>query len=309
MALRMLMILGVALLPGCLAPRFEVKTHIEKDTGKPVARNGPKFGELISSPGQVVAKHPQPDIVTSEPASLWPVRKDEVVVEPIRTSWPPLLSQAPAADPPLVLALRDYLEGRTDKAIERIKDLSPANQELLLRLFPALVQASKTDLNRNATDAALLGSQLDAASDAAARLAPIKIRKACYVARVMQFGVYDPVPEKHVFLPGGSGVLYLELQNVPSVPAELPAGGKGFVTKLSCSHTLLDDAGKAAGPPRKFEHAEFTRSQVRDYFLKFEFDVPAAPGRYTLVIEVSDGPKRTTRHQVELRVGTSSQVP
>ena len=138
-------------------------------------------------------------------------------------------------EPALVLALRDYMEGRTDKAIERIKDLDPANLEILLRLMPAVALAYKADLSgRTPSDAAVLASQLEAAADAAAKLTPLKIRKACFVWRVAQFGVYEPVPENHPFLPGGSGVLYLELQNAPSLPTdELPAGGKGFVTRLA----------------------------------------------------------------------------
>ena len=143
------------------------------------------------------------------------------------------------------------------------------------------------------------------AAEAAAKLCPLKIRKSCFVLQVFQFGVYEPIRPQHVFLPGGCGVLYLELQNAPSLPAELPAGGKGFVTRLSGSTSWLDSEGKPFGTSKPLEHTEYTRSPVRDYFLKIEFDVPSLPGNYTLAVELFDpATKRKARQAVELKVGS-----
>ena len=86
--------------------------------------------------------------------------------------------------------------------------------------------------------------------------------------------------------------------------ADLPAGGKGYVTRLACSHCLADAEGRPLGAARKFDHAEFSRSPVKDFFLKIEFDVPQQPGVYSLVVDVIDpATKRKARQQIELKVG------
>lgn len=292
MRFRSILWLMLAALAGCVSPRVVVNPPQDAAKKPPTTR----FGELITVPGQYVAKNP-----TAPPndEALFTPRTDAVKpTEHIST----LLTPSPAVDPPLVAAFRDYLEGRTDKAVERIKDLEPANQEMILRLFPALKHASKADL-RSPGDAAMLGSQLAAAMEATARLSPMTIRKACFVWRVLQFGVFDPVPEKHPFLPGGAGVLYLELQNAPSVAARIPAGGNGYVTRLECSYQLNDTEGKPIAPIKTQPHTEYTRSPVRDYFLKIEFEVPPQPGNYTLVVELKDpATNRRVRHAAELVV-------
>lgn len=302
-----LLVVVAGLAIGCMPTRVVVNGPGRKS--EPEAPRPGRFGEYanITEPGQFIVKaagSAQPAVVES--ASLWPARSEEPAAAAPRPDLAPLLAPAPS-ESQLVQAVRDYCDGRTDKALERINDLDPANQEIVLRLLPALVHATKADLSgRSPLDAAVLASQLEAAVDAAQRRSPLRIRKGCFAWRVTQFGVYDPVPDSHPFLPGGSGMLYIELQNVPSMPAELPAGGQGFVTKLACSMQLLDVEGKPVVPPRTFDHAEFTRSPVRDYFLKLEFDVPAEPGRYALVVEITDPAQRKARHQAELIVKRSA---
>lgn len=277
---------------GCVSPR--VVMNPPKDEAKKPPATG--FGELITVPGKFVAKNP-----TAPPndSVFFPQKTDAVkATEHIST----LLTPSPAVDQPLVAAFRDYCEGRTDKAAERIKGLDATNQEMILRLFPALKHAGKADLH-SPSEAAMLGSQLAAASETTARLSPMAIRKACFVWRVLQFGVYDPVPERHPFLPGGAGVLYLELQNAPSLPTKIPAGGSGYVTRLECSYQINNAEGQSFVPIRMQPHTEYTRSPIRDYFLKIEFEVPSQPGNYTLVVELKDpANNRRIKHSAELVV-------
>ena len=55
----------------------------------------------------------------------------------------------------------------------------------------------------------------------------------------------------------------------------------------------------------RFERTDFSRSPVRDYFLKYRFPVPPLPGAYTVTVEVRDATgQRTARSRpVEFRVG------
>lgn len=294
MPIRFALVLTAASLVGCISPRIAVNPPADKSTAsKPVAR----FGELVSRPGDVVRKSPTPQ--PAPPDAIFPVKTEEHA-EPITTHLAPLLSPAPAPDPPLVLALRDTLEGRADKAAERLAGLGASHRQIASHLLTALVQTSQ---NTGPLEASLLTKHIDAASEIAGRLAPLKIRKACLVWRVDQFGVYEPVPDSHVFLPGGTGLLYLELANAPSVATELPAGGSGYVTRLECSHVLSVDGQPVAGN-KSAPHAEYTRSPVRDYFLKIEFAVPQTPGRYILAVELTDpATQRKAREQVEVKVG------
>lgn len=291
---RVALVLTVACLTGCISPRIAVHPRDDQSiVSKPTAR----FGELVSRPGDVVRKSPASP--PAPPDAIFPVKTEEHA-EPITANLTPLLSPAPAPDPPLVLALRDSLEGRADKAADRLAGLGPSHRQIALNLLTALVQTTQT---AGPLDASLLTKQLEAASEAAGRLAPLKIRKVCLVWRVDQFGVYEPVPDSHVFLPGGTGLLYLELANAPSVATELPSGGSGFVTRLECSHVLSVDGQPVAGN-KSAPHAEYTRSPVRDYFLKIEFAVPQSPGRYILSVELTDpATQRKAREQVEVKVG------
>ncbi|CAN5532280.1 hypothetical protein BH11PLA2_BH11PLA2_39230 [soil metagenome] len=300
-------------LPGCVSPQVVVNATNEKAVAK---RSEPaaKFGEYITAPGQVMALHGQElPAVDSPGTAFWPTsvkteQPTETLIQPQAYSAKksePIKFTATTGEPPLMAAMRAYLDGRTDVAAERLNCFEPANQQLIMTTMTAMAHACRADLSgRNPADTAMLGSQYEAASDAAAKYAPLKVRKACFVWRVSQFGVYDPVPEKHPFLPGGSGVLYLELQNAPSQAAALPAGGPGFVTRLECSLQLTGSDGKPVGAVKTFPYAEYTRSPVRDYFLKIEFDVPSNPGPYTLVVDVRDpATSRKTRHAVDLTVG------
>jgi hypothetical protein len=103
-------------------------------------------------------------------------------------------------------------------------------------------------------------------------------------------------------------VLYAEVENAPSDPTQHPGGGDGFVTRLNCELELLDAAGKAlakftpANVP-DMAVADYTRSRLKDVFLRMQFQVPKVPGAYTLVFDVRDpATGRAVRKAVEFRV-------
>src|SRR5205807_2475854 len=129
-------------------------------------------------------------------------------------------------DPPLVAAVRAYLDNRPDLAVEHLRGLDPPNQELLLRLLPAVALARTANL-KDPVATRVLAEQVGSAADAVARAAPLRVGKACFVWQVKQFGVFDPLPPGHQYLPGGMAVLYAEVENAPSEPTSHPGGGDG----------------------------------------------------------------------------------
>jgi hypothetical protein len=217
------------------------------------------------------------------------------------------LSPPPPPDPPLVAAVRAYLDNRPDRAVEHLRQLAPKNQELLLRLLPAVAHAGSADL-ADPTAATDLAAKTGAAADAVARVAPLGIGKAAFVDHVKQYGVYAPLPAGYGFLPGGTAVLYVELDNAPSEVTPHPGGGDGFVTRLNCELRIRDAAGKllAKYDPanvRDMAVADFTRSRLHDVFLRLSFQVPAAPGAYAAEFTVQDpATGRTARKVVEFAV-------
>jgi hypothetical protein len=288
---------------GCVSPQVVVTAPPQAQKSPP-PRDGATFGAYVSVPGTVTPLHGQVLPKSDVPVTMWP---DRVVERPTETLIQPQ-AYAPRrtekltpTESPVVLAVRAYLDGRTDVAANHLQTLSPANQQAVMTLLPALATAGRNDLT---ADAALFSSQVEGAAEAAAKAAPLKIRKACYVSKVMQYGVYSGVPESHVFLPGGGGVLYLELQNPPSVATPTPSDGPGYVTRLECALHVQTADGKAVTQGVMYPSVEYTLSPVRDYFLKVEFAVPREPGAYTVVVDVRDpANNRKARHAVPMRVG------
>lgn len=305
---------GLTILPGCLVvpatishtPSEHPQTATRPATGESFATH-----QNITRPGEVIRVHETSTAQTTIPLPMIP---DLPSTTPVEAVLPPsvpdsriALSTPPPPDPPLVAAVRDYLENRPDRAVEHLRGLEPANQDLLLRLLPAVAHAQQARLN-DPSDAGDLAIKVEAAAEAVARLAPLRVTKACFVERVKQFGVYDALPAGYAFLPGGTVLLYVELQNAPSDPTPHPSGGDGYVTRLNCELRLRDAAGEllAGYDPetvRGMKVNDFTRSQLRDVFLVSRFQVPQTPGTYTVEFIVRDPANgRTARKVIELLV-------
>jgi hypothetical protein len=302
---------GLALLPGCVViPAAGDSPTQNKTAGaNPAAR--PRFAEYITAPGQRIAPN---DTTVQQPGGEEPHRPVPIEsavaatgsVQPPTPEPRPELAPPPV-DPPLVAAVRAYLDSRPDLAVEHLRGFDPPNQELLRRLLPAVALARNADLKDPAAVRAI-ADQVGSATDAVARTAPLRIGKACFVWQVKQFGVYDPLPPGHQYLPGGMAVLYAEVENAPSDPTPHPGGGDGYVTRLTCELELLDAAGRSlakytpANVP-DMAVADYTRSRLKDVFLRMQFQVPKAPGAYALVFDVRDpATGRAVRKAVEFRV-------
>lgn len=257
------------------------------------------------------------------PGEYVPLRADEsdavpvaiptVEVPPAAVAPEPLPSLAPRVDPPLVAAVREYVNDRPDLAIAHLKGLDAANQELLLQLIPVVVRAGQAPLSKASPhDVGVMAGEVEGAHAALAARSPLFVENVCFCRSVRNYGRYDPFPERHAYRPGALVWLYTEVRNVPSEPADA-SGVAGYVTKLVCSLQVMDAAGNVVPmpdpvtrqpvPALRDTKEDFTRSPVRDYFIAFKLPVPPTPGEYTVRFEVRD-PKsgRAVSKPVSLRV-------
>lgn len=317
---------GLLALPACSLPRFFRHDPPAAPPPPESVRKASEFKPL--SPGERISKSdvvviaPKVSAHPAESSIPPPAPVPANAVPPHELPTNPLLDQGkrgPRPDSPLVAAVRAHLENQYASAVGHLGSFERPNQELLLLLLPILDSARSTDLTgRDPRAAALLAQQLESAAELVSKNAPLEIRTATFVSRVEQFGIYDPLPLGHRFLPGpgGIGLLYAEIDHVPVLPATQSNGERRYVTRLSGSIRLQDSMGRTVElydkekgkmvPELPFSQTDFTRSPVRDYFLKFEFPVPEKPGRYSLALDIGDPTSqgnRRTRKVVEFTVG------
>ena len=282
--------------PGYTPPPASEMLPVPQST--PVATTSEhKFAELIRAPGERLPMNAE--VATVEGRSVAqpvePVKPAATVSEP-----PPLppLATPPPPDAPVVAAVRAFVNNDAAEAEKQLRTLDKPNQELMLQLIPALVQASRMNLTQaSPTEVGVLVGQLQAPADALASKVPLGIEKACFCRWVKNFGRFEPLPEGHTFKPGAVAELYVEVRNVPSTPAKRSDEQDGFVTQLACTLQLRDTNGSVVELTDRNRHPvpaltetkrDFTRSPIRDYFLLFRFPVPTSPGSYSVSVEVRD---------------------
>jgi hypothetical protein len=272
-----------------------VKTTAGKtrpNAGQFASLNGMKPGESVAlNPVVAESHHPLVAIENDPPADAVPTVKGPP--DPL----PPLDAEPMT---PLVFAIRAFQDNQPDKAVEHLKEYDKANQELLLQLIPAVVQASKANLGKLDTDDATnLAKQFEAAAATVLKRTGFGIRKAVVCLAVDGFGVYLPVPDPTALRRGSLYSVYLELDNVPSLPeVREEDGAKGFRVRLECEMRVTDEFGQTVeiqdvksrtiGPKSTSLKKDFTRSPVRDYFLPAVLQTPTRPGVYTVTFEIRD---------------------
>ncbi len=307
-AILVLLAAGLPTLPACLVnsgPGLPAESASSPQTSSVTTLQKPLFGEL--RPGESVPLHePTPGVLASEgspPTIPPPSVPVEAEVTPPTPPLPPAplptqtVSKSAPPDPMLVAVVRAFLDNRPDLAKKQLETLDAANQELLLQLIPALVRASQVNLNQPNTEVGDLARQVEAALAVLTARAPLSIEKACFCKGVRNFARYEPLPDRPTFAAGMWAEMYVEVKNIPSVPASSPAEGEGFLTRLVCTLQVRDAAGAVVPLPDQNnklvptlhdDKRDFTRTPVRDYFLLFRVRTPAKPGAYTITFEVQD---------------------
>jgi hypothetical protein len=205
-------------------------------------------------------------------------------------------SQKPAPhDEPLVVALRDYLHGHPDDALNALSRYEKANQDMLLVVLPFAARLTEENLSHmTPREAAELADVLQGVEDRLRQRAALRIDKMLFARRIDDFGVYvarEPVNGIHTF-EGGAGdqvgeevLVYLELRNVSSRQR-----GDQYETRLVGTVELLDFEKRPAYRRDFSPPAHVGRSARHDFFVKCSFSVPrkVPPGRYTMRVEIRD---------------------
>jgi hypothetical protein len=304
---RWIVLLALPLLPACVLTGKQTAPEQPPAPIEPVR----EFAVLPRVPGERVALS-NPDEVQpgqAKPLAHQPIADPDLTEiapptpQPLQLTEPP--SSAPVlADPPLVAAVRAYLDNRPDLALEHLRALDKPNQELMLQLIPAFVQAARMNLAQpSSVDVGMLVAQLEAPNSPLAALAakaPLFVDKAMFCRDIRGFGRYTPFQDQATLKTGQIVFLYVELRNTPSVRTATAADGEVFETALDCTLQIQDARGGVVElfdqkamklvPILHDPKRDLTRSPIRDYFIAFQFPVPVKPGDYAVTVGVHHAP-------------------
>jgi|GEM_PF-2277135 len=286
-------------LPACAVSIGSGSGHETRETTWPTTAEAP-------------AKAPVPFAITRKPGvsiPLNPAKPDVVKVEPPPTipEVPPIAKETspgelpptvipPPPEAPLVGILKAYLEGRPEAAMPLIQTLDKPNREMVLQLVPALVKASKLNpAQADPKELAMVAGQFTAVADQLNKRAPLTIEKAVFCRSVTNFGRYVAMPPNAVLRPGTTNIIYFELGNVASEPAQ-QNGTDGYLTKLLCSWQIRDSNDRPLIIIRDRQEnyqqidpkLDFSQSPLRDYYLQLQFNAPMTPGQYSVQFKVKD---------------------
>jgi hypothetical protein len=220
----------------------------------------------------------------------------------------------PHTDLPLIMALRAHIDGKPERAFEAIAGLDRLNQEVILAILPVLTRGATANLAGDPLAAAILVEQLRAAAARLEPLAALRVDAALFCDAVYGFGRYLPRPVNQPYRPNDKAQLYLEVRNLISQPAVGPRG-ETYLTHARARVEVRDAYGKRVLQPHpddyrrrievvEFDEKRYTRTPVQDFHVLYAFPVPAAPGVYTVTVELSDaaGRRAIKTTPVEFRV-------
>ena len=202
-----------------------------------------------------------------------------------------------ATEPPLLAAVRAFIEGRQERAIEHIMALDKPNQDLVLALLPVLARGATADLTSDTVAIAMLLEQLRSAAARLEPRAPLRVETVLFCREVYGFGNYDARPPNEPYRPNGQARLYLEVRNLVSQPSAGPRGEK-FLTQVRASVEIRDahnnivplpdpDDARRRLPVFRFDSRRFSHPPLQDFHVVYHFPVPTAPGVYTATIELA----------------------
>jgi hypothetical protein len=209
----------------------------------------------------------------------------------------------PPTDVPLVGALRCLLDKRPQDAVGLLKSFDQPTQELLLSLMPVVARLSEESLEKaDPREVAVTVDHLEQSAVALRRRAALILDKMCCCRWIDKFGVYEPLPPDHPYLPGSTLHVYVELRNFSSDHREL-----GYETRLASTLKLLDAQGKTAQLWGFNDRNRPERSQTlrHDYFINYSIRIPESipPGAYRLALHVEDVPTgKSADHSLTLHL-------
>jgi hypothetical protein len=209
--------------------------------------------------------------------------------------------------------MKAFQNNRPEEAVDLLKRLDPANQEVILFLMPLIVRLGEGNLNSMSQDElAMLIDRLQTATGMLRSKASLRIDRAIFCRGVRKFADVDPFDPRHEFRPGDMVFLYAELKNFT---CELNPGKRvlvasappvqSFAIRLGASLELRD-ARNGLVWRTDLAKNDFAQSPPQDYYHTYRFCVPdkLPPGTYTLWLTVIDKPtNRAIRKPIEMRIG------
>lgn len=261
--------------------------------------------EPVHNPGTVT----NPDII-EEPRSTAESPAGGKGTSPpeqgIDTAAPDKGKTEPTEEPPVLQALRCFLDKRPYEAVALLGRYEKSSQDLLLWLLPFTVRLTEGGLEQfDAREATTAVEQMDHAGDrVSAFLRPranLAIKKMCFCSLVKEYGKYLPLPDGKAFVPGERAEIYVELDNlwdqrqsnVYSIHLLSTISIRDFKRHVCWVHTFPDD-----GP-------DSSQSQRHDFYMRYRFVVPPdlLPGFYTLCLKIIDEPThREVSRTLDFRV-------
>jgi hypothetical protein len=206
-------------------------------------------------------------------------------------------------DPPLVRAMRCYVERRPDDAISYLRSYDAENQEILLSLLPLTIRMAEGSLAQtNPQDIAVAVDQLQSLIQALRPHAALVMDKLCFCRQFRKFGVYEALGARPSFRPGELFEVYFEIRNVTCRHATSPQGEYQTHTKTTLEIRERSGAIKVVKP---FDKPESFQTAQHDYYDLYRYQVPpnAPPGTYDLIVEVTDAPTgRKVKQKMEFNV-------
>lgn len=183
------------------------------------------------------------------------------------------------------LRMLRLLSGDTEKALEPIPHITPAEQDYWSRQFFALAtnldHHSQPDDKRRAAASVI---HLDEAASHLRELGSLSLRNIAFCKNVYGYGAIEAY-DKDVFKTGQQVSLYVEVENYHSESKE-----KGYCTLLGATYEILDDAGKRISGGDFPDVDDCCRSRRRDFHIQFGLTLPQnmKPGHYRLELVVKD---------------------
>jgi hypothetical protein len=315
----------VALGPGCSHMSVPAAQAPSIASVPPVPEKPPV--ELVG-PGAVSPYHPVASVPAATPTPLadrqverahYPASTagPELVpapTPPARTASPPAPTDAaplipkpeevkpkPVEDPPLVAALRHFLNHENADAIDCLRSYPKPARELLSSLLPLIVRLTEPSEWKDPREVAVLMEQLGQVRDSLRPLAPLSIDKMRLVSSIQSFGVYQPLPDDQPLYAGDFVQVYTELQNFST-----RQDGNLHAIRLRSRVEICDFDGKTCWRYdfRDANKPDLSTSLRHDFFNNYTFYLPSIPpGRYTLRLQVTDMPtQRTVTRTLDFRV-------
>jgi len=201
------------------------------------------------------------------------------------------------------LRLLRLLAGDTEKALEPIPHISPAEQDYWSRQIFALAtyldHHSQPDDKRRAASSV---AHLDEAVSHLRELGSLSLRNLSFCKNVYGYGTIETY-DNDTFTAGQQVSLYVEVENYHSKSTE-----KGFCTLLGATYEILDDKSRRVAGGEFPDVDDCCRSRRRDFHIQFGLSLPEnlTPGRYRVELVVKDRQSDKLGHATapfELRSG------